>query len=139
MPAIFPAASKAGGQYFAMPDVCFVPAPPPVVQVPVPFPNMAQVASTDGAVDKVLIENKETVVEGSKVPNSSGDEAGTKGGVVSGKNMDQVQPKAFSTKVFAKGKKVVMLTSMSAHNGSSPNIPAGMMVAPSQAKVIISP
>jgi hypothetical protein len=139
MPAIFPAASKAGGTYFAFPDVCFVPAPPPVVQIPIPFPNLAQVASTDGAVDKVLIENKETVVEGSRVPNSSGDEAGTKGGVVSGKNLDQVAPKSFSAKVFARGKKVVMLTSMAAHNGSSANIPAGMMVAPSQAKVIVSP
>lgn len=137
MPAIFPAASKAGGMYFAFPDVCFVPVPPPVTQVPVPFPNLAQVASTDGAVDKVLLENKETVTEGSKVPNSSGDEAGTKGGVVSGKNMDQVQPKMFSTKVFAKGKKVVMLTSLSAHNGSSANAPGGMMIAPSQVKVIV--
>lgn len=132
-----PAASKAGGMYVAFPDVCFTPVPPPVVQVPIPYPNLAQIASTTGAVDKVLIENKETVVEGSKVPNSSGDEAGTKGGVVSGKNMDQVQPKTFSSKVFAKGKKVVMLTSLSAHNGSNANMPAGLMAAPSQAKVIV--
>jgi hypothetical protein len=132
------AASKAGGMYFGFPDVCFVPAPPPVVQVPVPFPNIGQVASTNGAVAKVMIENKETVVEGSKVPSSSGDEAGVKGGVVSGKNMDQVEPKMFSSKVFAQGKKIVMLTSMAAHNGSNANMPAGMMVAPSQTKVIVS-
>jgi len=137
MPAIMPAGSKAGGMYFAFPDVCFTPVPPPVVQVPIPYPNLAQLANTDGACEKVLIENKETVVEGSKVPNSSGDEAGTKGGVVSGKNMDQVQPKMFSSTVFAGGKKVVMLTSMSAHNGSSANMPAGAMIAPSQAKVIV--
>lgn len=137
MAAIMPAASKAGGMYFAFPDVCFTPVPPPVVQVPIPYPNLAQLANTDGACDKVLIENKETVTEGSKVPSSSGDEAGTKGGVVSGKNMDQVQPKTFSSTVFAGGKKVVMLTSTSAHNGSSANVPTGMMVVPSQAKVIV--
>ncbi len=57
--------------------------------------------------------------------------------MVSGKNMDQVQPKMFSMTVFAGGKKVVMLTSMSAHNGSSANMPAGAMIAPSQAKVIV--
>jgi hypothetical protein len=136
MPAIMSAATKAGGMYFAMPDVCLTPAPP-APPIPIPYPNLAQVASTDGAIDKVLIENKETVTEGSKVPNSSGDEAGVKGGVVSGKNMDQVQPKMFSSVVFAKGKKVVMLTSMSAHNGSSANMPAGAMIAPSQGKVIV--
>ena len=138
MPGEMPAASKAGGMYVAFPNVCFIPVPPPVTQVPVPFPSIAQVASTDGAVDKVLIENKETVVEGSKVPNSSGDEAGTKGGVVSGKNMDQVQPKSFSSKVFAKGKKVVMLTAVAANNGSNANMPAGMMAAPSQVKVFVA-
>ncbi len=132
-----PAASKAGGVYFCFPDVCLTPVPPPVTQVPIPYPNVAQLAATDGAVDKVLIENKEIVVEGSKVPSSTGDDAGTKGGVVSGKNMDQVQPKTFSSKVFAKGKKVVTLTSVSAHNGSSANMPVGAMVTPSQIKVIV--
>jgi len=105
--------------------------------VPVPYPNIAQVAATNGAVDKVLIELKETVVEGSKVPNSSGDEAGTNGGVVSGVNMNQVAPKLFSTKVFAKGKKVVFHGALSGHNGSNANMPAGAQIAPSQVKVLV--
>lgn len=137
MPGVLlPATTKAGGVYFAMPDVCLTPAPPGP-PVPVPYPNIAQVASTSGAVDKVVIEMKETVVEGSKVPSTSGDEAGTNGGVMSGVNMKEAQPKLFSTKVVAGGKKVVFVTAMTAHNGTSANAPGGMQIAPSQVKVLV--
>jgi hypothetical protein len=108
-----------------------------VVQVPVPFPSMGMLASTDGAVDKVLVENKETVVEGSKIPNSKGDEAGTKGGVVSGVNSKEVTPKVFSAKVYFKGKKAYYHTATSTHNGSNPNLPVGLCSVPSQAKVFV--
>jgi hypothetical protein len=135
---MMPASSKKGGTYFAMPDVCLTPAPPGS-PVPVPYPNVAQVALTNGASTKVLIEHKETVVEGSKVPSSTGDEAGSSGGVSSGTNMGPVEPKQFSSKVFAEGKKVVFLTSTSAHNGSSPNQPLGRQVAPSQMRVLVKP
>lgn len=81
-----PLSSKAGGTCFAMPDVCLTPAPPGP-PVPVPYPNTAQMASANGAITVVLAENKETIAEGAKIPNSSGDEAGTNGGVTSGTNM----------------------------------------------------
>lgn len=135
---MLPASTKAGGVYFAMPDVCLTPAPP-APPVPIPYPNTAQVAASNGTISKVLIENKETVAEGSKVPNSSGDEAGTNGGVTSGVNMGPVEPKVFSSKVFAGGKKVVFVTATSAHNGTSANMPAGAQIAPSQAKVFVAP
>lgn len=122
---------------FGMPNVCFVPAPPPVVQIPVPFPSIGLLASTSGAIDKVLVEHKETVAEGAKMPTSKGDEAGTKGGVVSGVNSKDVIPKVFSSKVYFKGKKAFFHTGMSTHNGSSPNLPVGAHVAPSQAKVLV--
>ncbi len=135
---MLPASTKAGGVYFAMPDVCLTPAPP-APPVPVPYPNTAQLASANGTVSKVVIENKETVVEGSKVPNSSGDEAGTNGGVTSGVNMGPATPKQFSSKVFFGGKKATFATAMSAHNGSNANMPAGAQIAPSQAKVLVGP
>jgi len=139
MPGVMmPASSKASGVYFAIPDVCLTPAPP-APPVPVPYPNTAQVASSNGAVEKVLIENKETVVEGVKVPRSSGDEAGSSGGVTSGVNMGPVEPKTFSSKVFFDGKKAVFLTSLAGHNGSNANMPAGAQIAPSQAKVLVAP
>lgn len=135
---MMPASTKAGGVYFAFPDVCLTPAPP-APPVPVPYPNTAQLAASNGVVDKVLIENKETVVDGSKVPNSSGDEAGVSGGVTSGVNMGPVEPKLFSSKVYFGGKKAVFLTSMSAHNGTSANMPVGAQIAPSQTKVLVAP
>lgn len=135
---MMPASSKEAGVFFAIPDVCLTPAPPGP-PVPVPYPNTAQAAAANGTVSKVLISNKETIAEGSKVPNSSGDEAGTNGGVTSGTNMGPVEPKMFSSKVFAGGKKVVFVTATSAHNGSNANMPAGAQIAPSQGKVFVGP
>lgn len=135
---MLPVSTKAGGTCFAMPDVCLTPAPP-APPVPVPYPNMGQVAAANGVVTKVLVENKETVAEGAKIPNSSGDEAGTNGGVTSGTNMGPVEPKTFSSKVFFGGKKVVFLTATTGHNGTSANAPMGAQIAPSQAKVLVAP
>lgn len=132
-----PAASKKGGVCFGMPNVCFIPAPPPVLQIPVPFPSVGLLASTDGAVSKVLIEHKESVVQGSKIPTSKGDEPGVKKGVISGTQSKEVIPKQFSSKVYFKGKKAYYLTAACSHNGTSPNLPVGAHVAPSQAKVLV--
>ena len=121
-----------------VPDVCLTPAPPGP-PVPVPYPNMGQLAAANGAVTTVLIENKETIAEGAKVPNSSGDEAGTNGGVTSGTNMGPVEPKVFSSKVYLAGKKAVFHTATTGHNGSNANMPAGVHMAPSQMKVFVAP
>ena len=134
---MMPATTTAGGMYFAMPDVCLTPAPP-APPVPVPYPNIAQVAATVGFVPTVMVENRPIVAEGSKVPMSSGDEAGVNGGVMSGVNMNQVAPKLFSSKVLAKGKKVAFLTSITGHNGTNANAPAGAQIVPSQAKVLVA-
>jgi hypothetical protein len=120
-----------------MPDVCLTPAAPS--PVPIPYPNFGMLATANNAITTVLIENKEIVVESSKLPSSTGDEGGTAGGVVSGQFKGEVSFKTYSSKVFAAGKKVVHLTSMSAHNGSNPNMPAGAVIAPSQTKVIVAP
>jgi len=134
---MMPATSNAGGVYFAMPDVCLTPAPP-APPVPVPYPNIAQVASSLGFSTKVVIENRPAIGEGAKVPMSSGDEAGVNGGVTSGVNMNQVAPKSFSSKVLFQGKKAVMLTAITGHNGSSANMPMGAQIAPSQVKVLVA-
>ena len=131
-----PASSKSGGMCLAFPDVCLTPVLG--VPVPIPYPNIAQVSNASDTVDKVVIENKETVVESSKISSSMGDEAGVQGGVTSGKNMDEVQFKGYSSKVYFKGKKAVYHTATSAHNGSSANMPAGVQLSPSQTKVDVA-
>jgi hypothetical protein len=134
---MLPASTKQGGQCFAFPDVCKTPAAPS--PVPIPYPNIAMVANTDNAIEEVLMVNKATVVENSKIPSSSGDEPGTIGGVVSNTNRNQVTFKKYSSKVFAKGKAVVFHTVVTQHNGSNPNMPAGCHVAPSQMTVLVAP
>jgi hypothetical protein len=68
-----------------------------------------------------------------------GDEAGTLGGLVSGMNMGEVQFKQGSTKVKVEGQPCIHLTSMTSHNGTNANMPAGTQIAPSQTKVIVAP
>lgn len=133
-----PASSKAGGTCLGVPDVCQVPAPP-APPIPTPFPNTAQLASATKTCAKVKIENQDVVVETSEIPTSSGDEAGTLGGVVSGTFAQKVVFRRSSSKVKAEGKGLVFQSATSAHNGSNANMPAGMQAAPSQNKVSVSP
>ena len=123
----------------AMPDVCKTPAPPPVGQVPVPYPNTGMLNQATNTSTKVKFVNKEVVTLKSKIPKSMGDEAGTLGGMISGMNMGEVSFKMGSSMVKIEGKPCIYLTSMTAHNGTNANAPAGTQVAPSQTKVIVAP
>ncbi len=138
MAAIFPASTKGGGQCFALPDVCLTPAPP-APPVPVPYPNTGMVNQAKKTSTKVKFAGKEVVTKKSEMSRSMGDEAGLNKGVMSGMNMSKVSYKKGSAKVKIQGQDCVHLTSMTGHNGSNANMPAGVQVAPSQTKVIISP
>src|SRR3954466_342932 len=129
---MIPLSTKAGGLCLGFPDVCLVPAAPS--PIPTPFPNTAQWSDAQSTVDAVQVENKAVVVESSVVPMSTGDEPGTGGGVMSGTFIGCVKPKTASSKVYAKGKRVVLLGAVTAHNGESANMPAGAHIAPSQSK-----
>ncbi len=138
MPAIFPASTKGGGQCFALPDVCLTPAPP-APPIPVPYPNTGMVNQAKKTSTKVKFAGKEVVTKKSEMSRSMGDEAGLNKGVMSGMNMGKVGYKKGSSKVKIQGQDCIHLTSMTGHNGSNANMPAGAQVAPSQTKVIISP
>jgi hypothetical protein len=137
MVAIFPASSKEGGMALGFPDVCKTPILG--VPVPIPYPNIGQLSNADDTVDKVLVQNKETVVESSKISQSMGDEAGVQMGIISNKQMEEINFEGHSSKVKAAGKKVVYHTAMTAHNYSNANMPVGIQISPSQTKVIIAP
>ena len=121
-----------------MPDVCLTPAPP-APPIPVPYPNMGMVAQAMKTSLKVKLSGMVAVVEMSEIPMSQGDEAGTNGGVVSGQNMAKIVFNKGSMKVLVEGKGCAYLTAMTGHNGASANMPAGVQIAPSQVKVLISP
>jgi hypothetical protein len=50
--------------------------------------------------------------------------------------MGEVGFKVGSSKVKLEGKSAVLVTGLTAHNGSNANDPAGQVVAPSQMKVL---
>ena len=138
MAAIFPASTKGGGTCFAMPDVCLTPAPP-APPVPIPYPNTGMVNQAKKTSTKVKFAGKEVVTKKSEISRLMGDEAGVNKGVISGMNMGKVSYKKGSSKVKIQGQQCVHQTSMTGHNGSNANMPAGAQVAPSQTKVIIAP
>lgn len=133
---MMPASSTMNGSCMGMPNVCKVPAPP-APPIPVPFPSIAQCAMATSTSTKVMIMNMPAIVLNTQIPQSSGDEAGVAGGVISGMNMGPAIYKMGSSKVKFEGKSACMLTSTTSHNGSNPNFPAGAQIAPSQAKVLI--
>jgi hypothetical protein len=138
MPAPFPASTTQGGQCMAMPDTCLTPAPP-APPIPTPYPNTAQVNQAKGTATKVKFAGKEVVTKNSKISRSMGDEAGTNGGLMSGMNMGPMSYKKCSSKVKAQGQQVAHQTSVTAHNGTNANAPAGTQMATGQTKVRIAP
>jgi hypothetical protein len=77
------------GIAFAFPDVCNTPAPPGP-PVPIPYPNIAQLDQATGITDEsgkeVLVgpASLHVLLLDSTVSTSTGDEAGSAGGVTSG-------------------------------------------------------
>jgi hypothetical protein len=133
---MFPVATKGGGNCFAFPDVCNVPAPP-APPIPTPFPNTAQLqqAIPPTCAQKVLIQNQPVATMKTKIPMTSGDEAGSLGGIMSGMIKGPARFTKGSTKVKAEGQPVIFQTCMSAHNGVNANAPMGVQTTPSQNKV----
>lgn len=79
--------APAQGIAFAFPDVCKTPAPPGS-PVPIPYPNIAQLADATTVADDLVVGPSALnvlVKTGSpEIPTSTGDEAGSVGGVKSG-------------------------------------------------------
>lgn len=71
------------GQAFAFPDTCLTPAPPDP-PVPVPYPNTAMLSDAVDVSGDVLVGGLGVILAGhSHVPSSTGNEAGSAGGVTS--------------------------------------------------------
>ena len=131
------ATTKQSGQCFGIPDVCNTPSP--TGAIPVPYPNIAMCnqAKGDTVSKKVKICSKEVLTKKSIIAQTSGDEAGTQNGVVSGTARDQAKFTSYSSKVKIEGQPIVYMGCQTAHNGSNANCPAGSHIAPSQTKVMI--
>jgi hypothetical protein len=104
-----------------------------------PYPNLGMCMQANGQSTKVKFSGAWALTVSSKIPMSTGDEPGTIGGVVSNRFKGEVQYKKGSGKVKVQGKAAVYAGSMTGHNGSNANMPAGVQVAPSQTTVLVSP
>jgi len=116
----------------AMPDVCKTPAPP-APPIPIPYPNMAQLAMGMPPVPNVLIGGAPSLNKASKIPISSGDEPGVAGGVISGTIIGEVEFIMGSMIVTIGGKPAVRFGDpVKANKGNA----VGSVIAPSQSIVM---
>ncbi|MGJ8680384.1 PAAR-like domain-containing protein [Paraglaciecola sp.] len=136
---MFGISTKGGGMSNAMPDVCKTPAPP-APPIPIPYPNIASFTQANPGTcsKKVKVLNQAVVSKDTIITMTSGDEAGSIGGVVSGMIKGPAKAKTFSQKVKIEGKNVVYQTCTIGQNGSNPNAPAGIHSVPSQTTVLVS-
>jgi hypothetical protein len=125
-----PVSTNADGICFAFPDVCLTPAPSG--PVPLPYPNVGLLAAAQGVEPSVYASGSPVAVETSVIPKSMGDEAGTAGGVKSGTFGGAVKFKTASSRVYAGGKRVVLVGARTSHNNDNA---VGQQITPSQGRV----
>jgi hypothetical protein len=130
-----PASTKLLGTCIGPVDVCKTPVAG--VPTPVPYVNIGMLSSTVNTVAKVLIGMKETVVLGSMIIPSRGDEPGTLLGVASQTVMGPIRFQTYSSKVYAQGRPMVFHTAVTGHNGTVANT-IGSQTLPSQLNVLVS-
>lgn len=113
----------SGGTVSFMPDVCLTPQPtgPPV---PIPYPNTAMSTDADLAAKTVTCDGNPICVQGSTFKQSTGDEAGSVGGVASGCTKGAAEFVAYSFDVQAEGKGVARFSDLMLGNkGGAVNTP----------------
>lgn len=104
----------SGGMSIVFPDVCNTPSP--AGPIPIPYPNIAQASDTSGGPSTVKCDGKMPMVKGATYSKSSGDEAGTAGGLASGVNMKEAEFMMYSFDVKMDGKNACRLGDPLFHN-----------------------
>lgn len=104
----------SGGMSTVFPDVCKTPAAPS--PIPIPYPNIGKSSDTSQGPTTVTTDGQMPMVKGAVYARSSGDEAGTLGGVVSGVNMSVCEYMMYSFDVKFEGNNVCRLGDPLFHN-----------------------
>ena len=92
----------SGGMSMVFPDVCKTPTPGG--PVPIPYPNIGKASDTSGGPTSVKVDGQMPMVKGAKYAMTSGDEAGSVGGVMSGKIKSEAEYMMYSFDVKIEGK-----------------------------------
>jgi hypothetical protein len=104
----------SGGMSTVFPDVCKTPcAPSPV---PIPYPNIGQSADTSQGPTTVTTDGQMPMVKGAKYMRSSGDEAGSLGGVLSSVFINECEFLMYSFDIKFEGNNVCRLGDPLWHN-----------------------
>ena len=120
----------SGGTVSFMPDVCLTPGPPGP-PVPIPYPNMAMSQDTSQGTSTVTCDGNPVMVQGSCFAQSTGDEAGSAGGVVSVVTKGTAEFIAYSFDVTFDGKPVARAMDMMLGNkGGTFNTPPAPLIQP---------
>ena len=92
----------SGGMSTVLPDVCKTPTP--AGPVPIPYPNIGTASTTSGGPTTVKVDGQMPMVKGAKYSMTSGDEAGSAGGVLSSKIKGEAEYMLYSFDVKFDGK-----------------------------------
>ena len=105
---------SSGGMSTVFPDVCKTPTPGG--PVPLPYPNVGRSADTADGPSKVTVDGGMPMVKGAKYRVTSGDEAGSAGGIISGSVKGEAEFTMYSFDVKLEGRNVCRLGDPLFHN-----------------------
>lgn len=129
--------ASSSGVATAFPDVCKTPSP--AGPVPIPYPNVAMSSDTAQGSRDVKLDANPIMLQGSHFSMSTGDEAGSAGGVASSCTKGKAEFTNFSFDVMIEGKPVPRLGDMMLQNkGGSPNTAPMPEVQPPTVVVVVS-
>ncbi|PKG37155.1 DUF4150 domain-containing protein [Psychromonas sp. Urea-02u-13] len=107
----------SGGKSIVFPDVCLTQIGNAVV--PIPYPNIGASADTDKGPKSVTTDKKMPMVKGAIYTKSTGDQAGNKKGIVSGKIEGECEFMMYSFDVKFEGKNVCRMGDPLFHNNKN--------------------
>ncbi len=119
MPTVFAnmrgvAHQGSGGMSMIFPDVCNTPTP--VGPVPIPYPNIGQSSNTSSGPTSVTTDGQMPMTKAAQYSMSSGDEAGSAMGVMSGQVAGPCQFMMYSFDVQFEGSNACRLADPLFHN-----------------------
>ncbi len=104
----------SGGLSIVFPDVCKTPTPGG--PVPIPYPNIGKSSDTIGGPTRVTIDGQMPMVKGAKYMMSTGDEAGSVGGIMSSMIKGECEFMMYSFDVKIEGQNVCRMGDPLFHN-----------------------
>lgn len=117
----------SGGVSTAFPDVCKTPGPSG--PVPVPYPNVARSSDTAQGSATVEVQGNPIALKDSCFSTSTGDEAGTGGGIASGTTKGKAEFVSYSLDVKVEGRGVARALDLMVHNDKN-TAPTPLMQPP---------